>query len=150
MSRKSLSSRLDGFSTAPGASRRRENARLRHEPLEDRRLLAAYINEIYWDPPSGGDAQFEYIELRGTASMSLDDYYFIIVENEGAPMGNPGDIDMIFDLTGTSVRHQRVSHAATVQQPSHQPIHGRRLGDQLRGRGCGFGWAWRPTTAATA
>ena len=74
--------------------------RLGFEPLEDRKVLAAYINEVYFDPPgSGFDYTGEYIELRGTPSMSLDDYYLIVVENENDVFdsGNPGGIEFIFD-----------------------------------------------------
>ena len=64
-------------------------------------MLAAFINEIYFDPPgSSGDTVFEYVELRGDSSGSLDDHYLIILENEGPPLGTPGDVEMIFDLNG--------------------------------------------------
>ncbi|MEX2115040.1 MAG: hypothetical protein WD845_17735 [Pirellulales bacterium] len=79
--------------------------RLNLEPLEERRVLAAYINEIYFDPPgSGGDLRYEYVELRGTPSMSLDDYYLILLENENDALntGNPGMVEFIFDLSGES------------------------------------------------
>jgi len=79
---------------------------MRLEPLEQRQMLdAAYINEIYIDPPSGGDAIHEYVELRGTPGMSLDDHYLIFIENENnaANTGNPGEIEMIFNLDGLTM-----------------------------------------------
>ncbi len=87
------------------AAKRPSNSRLNFEPLECRRVMAAYINEIYFDPPgSGGDLAYEYIELRGTPSMSLDDHYLIFLENENNVLntGNPGTIDTMFDLSGES------------------------------------------------
>ena len=63
-----------------------------------------YINEIYFDPPgSSGDYVFEYIELRGTPSMSLADHYLILLENESSETANAGLIENIFDLNGTSM-----------------------------------------------
>jgi hypothetical protein len=78
-------------------------ARLHHESLEDRKMLAAYINEVYFDPPgSGGDSNFEYIELRTdnpNGNYSLANHYLLVVENEGPALGNnPGEVEMIFDL----------------------------------------------------
>ena len=86
----------------PICPRAAKSSRLNLEPLEDRRVLAAYINEIYFDPPSGSDVLYEYIELRGTANQSLDDYYLIFLENENNALntGTAGSIEMIFDLSG--------------------------------------------------
>lgn len=57
-----------------------------------------YINEIYFDPPGGGDNFNEYIELRGTPSLSLQDHYLIFLENEISDTANPGTVDNIFDF----------------------------------------------------
>lgn len=79
---------------------------LQMEPLEQRQMLdAAYINEIYIDPPSGSDVINEYVELRGTPGMSLDDHYLIFIENENnaANTGNPGEIEMVFNLNGLTM-----------------------------------------------
>jgi len=79
---------------------------MRLEPLEQRQMLdAAYINEIYFDPPADGDLLHEYIELRGTPGMSLDDHYLIFLENENniQNTGNPGMVELIFDLSGESM-----------------------------------------------
>ncbi len=64
----------------------------------------AFINEIYFDPPSSGDTTQEYLELRGTPGMSLDNYYLIFLENEddSQGFGAPGEVDFIFDLNGRS------------------------------------------------
>ena len=64
-----------------------------------------YINEIYFDPPSGGDSSQEYIELRGAPGTSLDNHYLIFLENEDTSLhtGAPGEIDFMFDLNGRSV-----------------------------------------------
>ena len=39
-----------------------------------------YINEIFFDPPGSGDNSQEYIELRGTPNMSLDNHYLVLLE----------------------------------------------------------------------
>lgn len=60
-----------------------------------------YINEIFFDPGgAGSDTRDEYIELRGTPSMSLANYYLILVENEDnlAHTGGAGEIENIFTL----------------------------------------------------
>src|SRR5262245_892442 len=64
-----------------------------------------YINAIFFDPPgSPGDASQEFIELRGTPGMSLNNHYLILLESENtAPdTGNSGQIDFIVDLSGRS------------------------------------------------
>jgi hypothetical protein len=60
----------------------------------------AYINEIYFDPPSSPDYPLEYIELRGTPGASLADTYLIFLENEDNlhHTGSTGQVEMIFDL----------------------------------------------------
>ncbi len=85
---------------------RHQPASLRLEPLEERKMLdAAYINEIYLDPPGGLDVNSEYIELRGTPGMSLENTYLLIIENENNVLntGNPGDVERIFDLGNESM-----------------------------------------------
>lgn len=63
-----------------------------------------YINEVYLDPPgSSGDLVYEYVELRGEPNASLEDTYFIVLENEtGTPTANPGQIEAVFDLGSLS------------------------------------------------
>ncbi len=85
---------------------RSRRADMRLEPLEQRQMLdAAYINEIYLDPPSGGDVINEYIELRGTPNMSLEDHFLIFVENENDIFneGGAGEVERVFDLTGLTM-----------------------------------------------
>lgn len=65
-----------------------------------------YINEIFLDPGGDGDdATDEYIELRGTPQMSLENHYLIFIENEDVAdfSGEAGEIDNIFDLGGVSM-----------------------------------------------
>jgi hypothetical protein len=63
-----------------------------------------FINEVFSDPGSAGapvsDLREEYIELRGTPGMSLENMFLIFVENENniANNGNAGLIDNIFFL----------------------------------------------------
>ncbi|MCC7475466.1 MAG: hypothetical protein IT425_08730 [Pirellulales bacterium] len=64
------------------------------------------INEIYFDPPgSSGDNSQEYIELRGTPNMSLDNHYLVLLEceNDAADTLKPGQIEFMFDLNGRSL-----------------------------------------------
>jgi hypothetical protein len=101
MIRKRPFGRSDEVTPGIAFATRPEYARLRHEPLEVRKMLAAYINEIYIDPPgSGGDTTWEYIELRtDETNYSLEDHYLIQVENEETFDDNhPGEIELIFDL----------------------------------------------------
>ena len=65
-----------------------------------------YINEIFFDPGGGGNEQRdEYIELRGTPSMSLANHFLVFVESEDnlAQTGGAGLIDNIFDLGSASI-----------------------------------------------
>jgi hypothetical protein len=65
-----------------------------------------YINEVFFNPGGAGDDLLdEYIELRGTPSMSLANHYLIFVENEGLPDGTgaAGEIDNVFNLGAFSI-----------------------------------------------
>ncbi len=87
------------------------------EPLEERKMLdAAYINEIYIDPPGGSDSTYEYIELRGTPGMSLDNMYLIVVENENDQfnLGGAGEVERVIDLTGLTMG----SNGFLIAQPA--------------------------------
>ncbi len=60
-----------------------------------------YINEIFFDPGGAGlDTRDEFVELRGTPDMPLDNCYLIFVENEGqiGYTGDAGKIENIFTL----------------------------------------------------
>ena len=72
-----------------------------HFALSENALAELYINEIFFDPGGGGDdTKDEYIELRGTPSMSLADHYLIVVESEdnAGGTGAAGEIENIFDF----------------------------------------------------
>ncbi len=60
-----------------------------------------YINEIFFNPPSTLDLTSEYIELRGTPSMSLANHYLIFIENADNSFhtGSAGNIEHIFNLS---------------------------------------------------
>jgi hypothetical protein len=65
-----------------------------------------YINEVFFNPGGGGsDLLDEYIELRGTPSMSLENHYLIFVENERLQdgTGRAGEIDNVFNLGSFSI-----------------------------------------------
>ena len=69
--------------------------------LANSAIAELYINEIFFDPGGAGlDTRDEYIELRGTPGMSLDNYYLIFVENEDnlTHTGSTGEIENIFTL----------------------------------------------------
>lgn len=57
-----------------------------------------WINEIYFDPPGGGDFVLEYVELRGTPGAALANHYLIFLENEQSTTANPGLVEAVFDL----------------------------------------------------
>ncbi len=63
-----------------------------------------YINEMFIDPP-GGETPREYVELRGTPSMSLFNHWFVAIENENTLEGDgeAGVIDLAIDLSSYSV-----------------------------------------------
>ena len=106
MPRKSSFGRPSKSNARPASTRRLGVRPLALEPLEERRVLAAYINEIYFNPPGTDDTTtpWEYIELRGTPNMSLDNHFLIIVENEDniTQTGFAGVLDEAVDLTGYS------------------------------------------------
>ncbi|MEM7576931.1 MAG: hypothetical protein AAF328_05580 [Planctomycetota bacterium] len=67
-----------------------------------------YLNELFFDPPgSNGDRLNEYVELRGTPGLSLDNHYLLFLENEGpsspTSTANSGELEAFFDLTGKSI-----------------------------------------------
>ncbi len=59
------------------------------------------INEVFFNPPGAMDAPNEFIELRGTANLTLTNTYFLAVE--GNSNGNPGFVQNVFDLSGVRV-----------------------------------------------
>lgn len=59
-----------------------------------------FINEIFFDPPGGGDSINEYIELRGTPGASLADHYLVFLEGESSGQGL---VDNLFNLGSFSL-----------------------------------------------
>ncbi len=113
----------------------------------------ALINEIYFDPPSSGDNSHEYIELRGTPGMALDNYYLIILESEGGILStlDQGSIDLIFDLNGRSfgsngflTLRQKAITNATAEYGSYAVAAGTT---DIVNSGSGAGWG---STAANS
>ncbi len=88
-----------------------------------------YINEVFFDSP-GGDRPNEYVELRGPANFSLNNYYLIVLENE-TTTGAGGDIDNIFDLSGRSIGAN--GFAVWAQNGSSHPTVGGRTAAQPGG-----------------
>ncbi len=78
-----------------------ERRRLSFESLEDRRMLAALISEILFDPP-GTDPPNEYVEIRGTPNETLPaGTYLVCVEGDGAD--NMGGVQTIIHLGGLTL-----------------------------------------------
>lgn len=76
------------------AARRR---RLICESLEQRRVLASVISEVF-AAPSDTD---QYVEFRGTPNSTIaDGTYFTVVEGWGAVPGGRGYIHSVMDLSG--------------------------------------------------
>jgi PEP-CTERM motif len=105
---------------------------------------AAYINEIYFDPPhSGGDVNQEYIELRGTPGMSLDNHYLLLLENENSSLdnGSAGEIEFMVDLTGRSFGSNGF---LTLRQKGSPYTHIAPGTTDLINTGTGVGWGTGP------
>ena len=96
---------------------------------------SALINEIYFDPPASGDIAYEYIELRGTPGMSLDNHYLIFLENENDMLntGNPGMVERIFNLSGQSIGSDGFLTLRQKGSPYKSPRHDRpgELGQRI-------------------
>ena len=69
------------------------------ESLEPRHLMAAYINEVHFNPLFGDTAKHQYVELRGDSlsSMSAGTYLVVIGSSDG--VFELGDIHTIFNLS---------------------------------------------------
>ncbi len=76
---------------------------LRFQALEQRQLLAAYINELMVSPLFTGTDVGQYIEIRAEPNSTLaDGTYFVAVSERG--IGDSiGQIHSVFDLSGQSV-----------------------------------------------
>src|SRR6266536_3467961 len=60
-----------------------------------------WINEILLNPP-GPDSTNEYVELRGTPNLVIQDGTYLL-SVEGDAEGDPGTVQNIFDLSGRRV-----------------------------------------------
>jgi autotransporter-associated beta strand protein len=111
-----------------------------------------YINEIYFDPPGSLDGTSEYIELRGTPSASLSNYYLILLENENNAdnTGDPGHIDSMFDLGTYSLG----SNGFLTMRQKNTPYLGYLAPaagtTDLVNTGTGFGWGNGATSSVHA
>ena len=77
--------------------------RLQMEGLENRRVLAAYINELHFDPLFGSSDEDQYLEIRGEPGGTLNDgTYFVGIESADG-VGELGDVHTIIDLSGQSL-----------------------------------------------
>lgn len=86
-------------------AQRRPRRRLRIETLEQRRLLAAQINELMVDPLFTDNNVGQYLELRAEPSSTLDEgTYFVVVEERAlSGAAGPGEIRAVLDLSGLQV-----------------------------------------------
>ena len=76
------------------------NRKLFFEGLEARRVFAGLLlNEVLSDP-SGTDAPFEYVEIKGTPGALLTDIYFVSIEGDSASQGLA---DVVVNLSGQSM-----------------------------------------------
>ncbi|MFO0011572.1 MAG: cadherin domain-containing protein [Planctomycetota bacterium] len=70
------------------------------EPLEPRRLLAAYISEVLYDTLFGNEDTDQYIELRGQPNATIPSgTYFATIEGWGAVPGGPGYLHSLIDVS---------------------------------------------------
>lgn len=76
---------------------------LRFQALEQRHLLAAYINELMVAPLFTGTDVGQYIELRAEPNTTLADGTYFVAVSERGISGRPGVIHTIFDLSGQNV-----------------------------------------------
>lgn len=83
------------------------------------------ISEVYFNPPGNPDVAatgLEYIELYAGLNQSLDNYYFIALENENDEFNsqNPGQIENIFDLHGMTTGSNGYAVLAMKNSPYPQ------------------------------
>ncbi|XZE53521.1 cadherin domain-containing protein [Planctomycetaceae bacterium SH139] len=108
----------------------------RFEPLESRRLLAAHINEILFDPLFGDPDTDQYVELRGEANSVLGDGTFlVVVESEAGFDNSEGTIHGIFDLSGQTFG----SNGLLVLLPQNSPFSSHEQANTLVSTAPGFG-----------
>ncbi|MFO1064727.1 MAG: cadherin domain-containing protein [Pirellulales bacterium] len=84
-------------------SRIRGKRRLLIEPLEGRKLMAAYINEIHVaDDNIVGPSTTQYIELRGDAGAKLPLGTYFVGVSSADGVTESGDINCIFNLSNVT------------------------------------------------
>jgi hypothetical protein len=110
-----------------------------------------YINEIYFDPPGGGDIRFEYVELRGEPNAPLTDMYLILIENEdnAAFNGPAGMIDNIFDLGNFSLGSNGFITFRQKNPLAPHPVNPAATNLVNTGTGSGFGSGSTSSIGAT-
>lgn len=92
-----------GRRQAPAAGPNPALRTLRFQALEQRHLLAAYINELMVAPLFTGTDVGQYIEIRAEPNTALADGTYFVAVSEHGINGRPGTIHTIFDLSGQSV-----------------------------------------------
>ncbi len=73
--------------------------RLAFESVEARRVMAAYISEIHFDPLFGDKLQDQYIELRGEPNKALPANTYLVAVGGADGVYELGDVHAIFDLS---------------------------------------------------
>lgn len=79
-----------------------EQKKLGVERLEKRQLLAAYINEIHYNPLFGDNGEDQYIELRGEPGATLDPGTLFLGIESADGVNELGDVHTIIDLSNQS------------------------------------------------
>ncbi len=69
------------------------------EVLENRQLMAAYINEVHFSPLFGDPAKHQYVELRGDDILSFEAGTYLVVISSADGVVDLGDVHTIFDLS---------------------------------------------------
>jgi hypothetical protein len=83
----------------------------------------AFFSELFVNPP-GNDNGFEGIELTGTPGLSLDGYFFIVIEGDTGISGLSGIVDQVINLNGQSLGSNGlllIRDSATVLTPAPDP-----------------------------
>ena len=82
------------------SSIRNRRRALQVERYEPRQVMAAYINEIHFDPLFGNKAEDQYIELRGAPNSLLPAGTYFVAIGGADGVYELGDVHAIFDLSG--------------------------------------------------
>jgi len=77
------------------------------------------INEILVNAPGGGDNGFEYIEISGSASESLNNVWLLVIDNEGTDIGVVSQAVNLTSVGSVGVNgYFLLRDAATVLNPA--------------------------------